>query len=213
MTDPTNGTEEFLEAAKNHVDFEIWDELGEKPDFGDMPNKEFLNNFKGKTEEINIIHRDFLRYRVEKKGFDPSSIRFTYPSLSETLLSSIVTIADDDVEYESTLAAAIGRCRLYPVYISPKVVSGLVNKIPLLEGFRVFLYDQLSAKSQLGITRDLKKSQYRELLNIKNPVSQSTINRFLDRFDEILLEYLQAEIEVVAEEAQAMDIARISALQ
>lgn len=86
------------------------------------------------------------------------------------------------------------------------MLSGLVRKIPLLEAFRAYLYDQLSPTSEHLIAARLKRKDYQTELDISESVSQSTLNRFPDRLKDLLSEYLQGEIEEIACKVQEMKL-------
>lgn len=211
MIDPTDGTEQFLEAAREYVEksggdgverISLYDEISEEDWEGVAQS---LNRIG--PEDMYVIHRDFLRYQHASEGHDPSEIRFPFPPLNETLFEALRAVVESEEEYDDPLAVAIGRAPLHPVYISPRVVHGLARKIPLLDAFRAFLYDRLTPTPQYLVADRLKRESYQEALDLGGSLSQSTLNRLPERLDDTLLEYLHEEIERVALKAQDLDLA------
>lgn len=206
MTDPTDGTGQFLEAAREYVEksggsgaerFLSYEEIPEE-DWVDVAYA--LNRIE--PADIFVIHRDFLRYQHAREDQDPSEIRFPFPPLNETLFDTLQAVDESEGKYENPLAVAIGRAPLHPVYISPRLVHGLTRKIPLLDAFCAFLYDQLTPTPQYLVADRLKRESYQEALDLGDSLSQSTLNRFPERLDDTLLEYLHEEIEHVIKNAQ-----------
>lgn len=87
MTDPTEGTEQFLEAAREYVEksggrradlLPLYDEIPEE-DWEDVAQS--LNRIG--PEDVCVIHRDFLRFQHASDGHDPSEIRFPFPPFNE----------------------------------------------------------------------------------------------------------------------------------
>jgi hypothetical protein len=140
MTNPTEGTEQFLEAAREYVEKSGGRGADRSPLYDEIPEEgwedvtQLLNQID--PEDTFIIHRDFLRYQHAIEGHDPSEIRFPFPPLNETLFEALKAVDESEEEYDDPLAVVIGQAPLHPVYISPRVVHGLARKIPLLEAVR-----------------------------------------------------------------------------
>lgn len=151
-----------------------------------------------RREFVNRLDREFRERRrelEERAAADPwdywpethddryNEADYEVPPLWERLDSNARQIRRrmEREDISNPLAATIGQTRLFPHYWSPGDNDDLTRKLDGDDATRVYLYLDLSPIAEYRIAHRLKIGAIQNELDIKDKVSQSTLNRMPGR--------------------------------
>ncbi len=178
----------------------------------------------GKIEEqqerMQELVREFNRKKRERRRIkrqDPTAVfweslgpenhpKNTHrnPALWEYLDSQADTVSQfsDGPEY-LLLAETIGKVNLFPHHGSPDDDTEVIQKYNNgLHAVRVYLYYDLAPMPEYRVADRLDLPDVRDRLEIPEPVSQSTLNRMPERFDDSSRHYYASQAETLVREWQ-----------